>query len=285
MKKVLFFLSVVLLVAGCRKKEGIAPVHVHVNDFTITQQDYPAKGDPVANYAGVKAITLAFYASDGTQEYCSTQLRDDASTYTVFGEFACSLPMGSYTMVVYGYGFADGDSFVLNSLTEGVFTSAHVRETFVASQEVNVENTSTITVNATMNRVVAKLMLKSTDVRPSNIDSLRFTIGHGGKGVNPLTGLATTNTGFVNTVRGNVVAGQPTTGTTYLFLGNDEQTTTVTIDAIDSDNEVVFHKEVTNVPLQRNKITMMTGEMFTAGAEGSFLINTGYISDTTFVPF
>lgn len=56
----------------------------------------------MADYDGVKAITLAFF--NGTTEvYKTTQFRADNTTYTTFGEFDCTLPMGSYTMVVLGY--------------------------------------------------------------------------------------------------------------------------------------------------------------------------------------
>lgn len=53
----------------------------------------------MADYSGVNAITLAFYTSDGTEQYQVTQMRDDATTYTTFGNFECDLPMGSYTVL------------------------------------------------------------------------------------------------------------------------------------------------------------------------------------------
>ena len=101
-------LAVSLLVVSCSKKEvlttsqpeGFAHICVGVNDFTITEGEFPTRdGEPVIEYAGVKAIDLAFY--EGTTEvYKHTQMRDDGSTYTTFGSFECDLPIGNYTMVV-----------------------------------------------------------------------------------------------------------------------------------------------------------------------------------------
>lgn len=78
-------LAVSLLVVSCSKKEvlttsqpeGFAHIRVGVNDFTITEGEFPTRdGEPVIEYAGVKAIDLAFY--EGTTEvYKHTQMRDE----------------------------------------------------------------------------------------------------------------------------------------------------------------------------------------------------------------
>lgn len=289
MKRILFLLMAVLLVAGCKKNEKTAEVRVHVNDFTISMEDFPAKSDPVnpEDYAGVKAITLAFYDSDGVQKYSHTQLRADQTTYTTFGEFTCSLLMGSYTMVVLGHGLKDEEpAITLNSATEATFGDYPVRETFVATQTVNVNTTTNaIAVNAVMNRVIAKVHVISADNRPDNVETLKVTFSAGGKGVNPQTGLATSNTGFTNTLQPNTAVGTPTNIISYLFLDTDEQTMDLTIEALDYDGETVFEKDVTDVPLQRNKITRLTGMMYTSGTNSTFTINTDFITDTTFVGF
>lgn len=285
MKKLSLFLAVILLVTGCAKKEALVPVRVHVNDFSISQEDFPSK-TAVSDYNGVKAITLAFYKEDGAQQCCYTQLRADESSYITFGDFECSLPMGSYTMVVLGYGLKEGEpAITLNSLTEATFGSYPVRETFVATQTVNVNNTQPLTLNAELNRVVARVNVKSTDGRPETVETLRVTFSGGGKGLNPLTGLATSNSGFFNTLQPTVAVGTPTNMINYLFLNTDEQTMNLTIEALNYDGDVVFQKEVDNVPMKRNRITVLSGQMYTAGSSSAFTINTDYIADTAFVMF
>ncbi len=283
MKKVTLFLAVILLVTGCAKKEALVPVRVHINDFSIFQEEFPSKSaSDVADYSGVKAITLAFYTANGTEQYKVTQLRADATTYTAFGEFDLSLPMGSYTMVVLGYGLNDGEpAITLTGPTSATFGDYPARETFVATQAVSITNTDALELNATLNRVVAKLKVLSTDGRTANANSVRITTSGGSKAFNPSTGLATSNTGFSNTVNiTSTAVGSVAGPVSYLFLATDEQTVNVTIDVLDENNQTISHKEVNNVPLQRNRMTKLVGSIFTASGDGSFQVETEWLPET-----
>lgn len=75
MKNLYLLLAIALLVAGCKKKDALVPVRVCVDDFTITQEDFPSREDPtgIGDYSGVKAITLAFYTAGGDEQYEFTQ--------------------------------------------------------------------------------------------------------------------------------------------------------------------------------------------------------------------
>ena len=108
-----------------------ASVRVHVSDFSISVEEF-SEGrtravQDVADYTNVKAVDLAFYDGD-TEILKATQVKGDG-TYTTFGEFDCSLPLGTYTMVVVGRGWFDGDVFTLTSPTEAGYTSGFTRET------------------------------------------------------------------------------------------------------------------------------------------------------------
>jgi len=283
MKKIQYLLLAVacLFTISCHKDTGTAKVHVNVNDFSISQEDMSKSSENVADYNGVKAITLAFYTSNGTEQYKTTQLRADASTYTTFGHFDLSLPMGSYTMVVLGYGLNDGEpAITLTSPTSATFGDNPARETFVATQAVSITNTDALELNATLNRVVAKLKVLSTDGRTANTNSVRITTSGGSKAFNPSTGLATSNTGFSNTVNiTSTAVGSVAGPVSYLFLATDEQTVNVTIDVLDENNQTISHKEVNNVPLQRNRMTKLVGSIFTASGDGSFQVETDWLDD------
>ena len=286
---VLIAFGLVLLLTACSKEStatdtttGTATVKVTFNDFSITTEDFPTK-DAVAAYTGVKAMTLAFFDAQGNAVYNTTQLRADNTTYTTFGEFSTELPMGSYTMVALGYG--SEQPITLNGATEAVYTADRVRETFVVSQTVNVTSTNAMTINAAMDRVVSKVIVRSTDNRPSIVDSIRVTFSAGGKGVNPQTGLATTNSGFVNSVAPTTAVGATVSTINYLFLNTDQQTMSITVDALKADGTAVYHKVANAVPLQRNKVTVLRGQMFTAGANSGFTVNASYLSDTNYVDF
>lgn len=283
----LAILSVVFLSCSKERTDSYnnAKVHIAVNDFTILQDDFPsAKGaQSTASYTNVKAMTLAFYDDNDVLFYDTTQLRADASTYDVFGEFDLTLPIGNYTMVVLGY--ASEQPITLISKTDWAFTSDKVRETFAGSQNVNILNTEDVVIAATLNRVVAKMDVISSDGRPANVASVRMTFSGGAKGINPITGLATSDTGWVNTISLSSAVGATTKTLSMLFLATDQQSMNVTIDALDSDGTSVSHKVVNNVPLQRNKVTQLTGSLYSASETSSFSVETSWISDTNRVSF
>lgn len=279
---ILSFVAACLLFFGCHKgnETRFADVKVHVNDFTISQEEFPNSKSDIEDYNAVKAVTLAFYDEDNTEVYMSTQLRDDASTYTTFGEFSTSLPMGNYTMVVIGRGHYAGDVLELTSPTSAVYTD-RVRETFIATQAVNITNTTGETLSATLHRVVSKVVVVSTDGKTENANNVSVTFAAGGKGVNPTTGLALTNTGFVNTVGISAAVGETSTSNSFLFLATDEQTMTVTLDVLNADGNSISHKVVENVPLRRNRITTLTGSLYSSDATSDFQVETDWLDGNT----
>ena len=294
MKTIKYILSavVLLLVFSCSQEsaepivEGFAPVRVHVSDFTISVNEFSdtrtRATDPVdpASYNKVKAITLAFYATDGTEVYKSTQSKSDASTYTTFGDFTFNLPIGSYTMVAIGYEFNDGDVFALTSSTNAGFTSERVRETFCATQSVSVTGTSALDLSVTLNRIVTMLIVYSTDALPADVSKIRTTYTSGSKSFNPTTGLATDANGFSLTNTATPFEGGPTVGIgNYSFLSTDEMKMDITLEALDADGNVLITKVVEKVPLRRNRQTTLRGPLFTpSSSSASFLLETTWIT-------
>lgn len=286
MKTINLFLTAffILLAVGCSNDadqenavDGYAPVTIQVNDFSVSMENFASTRaeQAVSDYTGVKAITLAFYDSNNEEIYKTTQLRADNTTYTTFGTFSCLLQKGSYTMVVLGYG--SESAITLTSKTEAVYTSDRVRETFVYTQSVNVTSTAAINLSATLSRVVSRLNIVSTDVRTAEAVKIRTTFSAGGQGVNPVTGLATTNTGFSNTVEITKNVGETAGSVNYLFLNTDEQTIHVTIDVLDANDNSISHKVVSNVPFKRNRVTQLTGSLFSASASTTFSVETTWI--------
>lgn len=259
--------------------EAMAPVKVHVSHFSMSFEDYSGVGtraaSDVADYDGVNAVTLAFYKSDGTEAYKRTQAKGD----TGFGEFSLSLPMGSYTMVALAYHTSEGNPLVLTSPTVAEFTGRSY-ETFSATQEVVISNTNAVDIDATLSRIVTQLLVGSTDGKTADVTNVRMTFSAGGKRFNPTTGLATVNTGFVNTVGNTATVGTHSASLSFLFLIEDEQDIDVTIETLDADGNTLFSKTVTNVPFKRNRKTILTGPMYTNEAlSGTFKIETAWLSD------
>ena len=295
-----FFAAFVLLAASCSNDEsldssvnlsseqGLAPVTVSVSGFAVEQGEFPGTGEPqgtraatraqsVSDYANVKFLTLAFYKSDGTEVYKQTQNRDDDATYDTFGEFSTSLPMGSYTMVV----VANGGNNVptLTSATSATYGENVVGDTFVKSQEVNITSTEAVNLDATLDRIVTCIAVNSTDGRAEEAKKLRITTTTGSRSFSPTTGLATVNSGITAMITLPEAVGTVTKSASLLFLAADEQTADVTIETLDEDDNVLFSKTVENVPLKRNRWTILTGAMYQTTASGTFSVNTDWLTN------
>ena len=274
-------------------EQGLTPVTVRVSDFSVEQEDFTggttrsgeARGTTraaqnAADYSGVKSLTLAFY-NGSMEKYKVTQTKGSLEEGETFGEFSLSLPMGSYTMVVIGHGLNDGEpAITLTSPTAATFGDNPARETFVTTQAVNITNTNAVDVSATLSRVVSKLQVQSSDTRTNPAYSVRMTFAAGGKSFNPTTGLATDNTGFSNAVAISTAVGATSLSNSYLFLATDDQTMDITIETLDEDGNVVFSKQVKDVPFSRNRVTKLTSAMYTnSGVSGGFQVETAWLDE------
>ena len=126
------------------------------------------------------------------------------------------------------------------------------------------------------------LTVTSTDGKVSDVKNVRMTLSAGGKDFNPTTGFALTNTGLVNTVGSSAAVGNTSTSSTVFFLATDEQDIDVTIETLNADGAVLFSKTVTNVPFKRNRVTKLTGKMYTTDAVGgTFQVETAWLDEET----
>ena len=296
MKKIFLWASLCLFAVSCSNEtiesdngvtnaeKVLAPVTVRVNGFSVTQEEMASGGttraaQTAASYTGVGAIDLAFY-SGGTEVYKNKQLRGDSTPYTTFGEFSCNLPIGTYTMVAIARGYYDGDVFTMTSPTAAGYTSERPRETFCASQSVTV-TAAGADASVTMNRIITQLNIISTDQISSGVAKIRTTYGGGSKSFDPTSGLATDDNGFSLTNSPTVKDGHLGI-CNFAFLATDEETMTITIEALDADNHVLFTKSVPGVPLKRNRQTTLTGAIFTASASSAaFQVETAWIEGNT----
>ena len=254
----------------------LVPVRVHVTDFSVSQEDFPGtRATALGAFSDINTVTLAFYNGD-TEVYKTTQTKGDIN----YGNFSLSLPMDSYTMVVVAYKVSDTSPFTLTSATEAAYSGDHAFDTFVKEQAVNITTTDAVDISATLDRVVSLLKVVSTDGKTSDVTNVRMTLSAGGRSFNPSTGLATSNTGFANTVGNSKPVGSTSESLTYLFLATDEQTMDVTIETLDNNQDVVRSTTVTNVPFKRNRRTVLTGPMYSdVNLAGTFQVSTDWLTD------
>lgn len=301
MKKLFISTAILLSIVACtndsestvvenQTEQDYAPVTVRVSDFSIATEEISSGGgltrgtETLDSYFAGGAITLAFYNAVGTEVYKTTQVKGDG-TYTTFGEFTANLQVGHYTMVAVARAHYDGDAFTLTSPTEAAYTSMRPRETFSKVQTVTVTSASPLDLSVTLNRINSWLKIISTDGRPASIKKIRTTFEKGGKSFNPTTGWATTDTGFSQTNNPSTATGATIEINVVPFVAcadDAEEKMTVTIEALDNDDNVLGTKVVNNVPFKRNRQTILRGNVFTAEpTTSSFKIETAWLSDYT----
>lgn len=260
-----------------------APVCVQVCAFSVSMEDFPNTRAAVSpsDYAGVKAMTLAFYDANGEETYKVTQLKSDDPS--AFGQFSCSLPVGSYTLVAVAYNCFTNDVFTLTSPTDAAFTSAFPRETFCTTQAVSITDDMPVSLSITLNRINALLAIYSNDQRPADAVYVRTTYSAGCKGFNPSTGLASNANGFsvVNELKEAV--GQTVEVVNNAFLATDLQTMDITLEVLDQNSQVLCTKVVPNVPLKRSRMTFLEGNLFSPSSPFTvgFSLNTDWQTSNT----
>lgn len=288
MVKVFYYVAAMLLLAAtsCSSDsensvvtpQTSVPVTVRVDGFTQSLEDFSGSShraaQSVESYSNVKAITLAFYDANGVEQCKMEQLRDDHTTYTSFGEFSCSLPIGSYTLVAIARGLQPNDVFTLNSAVEAVYGGL-TRETFAGTKAVVINSTSAQNQNISLNRVCAKLTIETSDVRPAGIAKVRTTYGQGSKTFSPTTGFATDNNGFV-IINTPSIVGEPIAISSYAFLTENTQTMDITIETLDANDQVVFSTVVHDVPFKRNRVTKLQGSLFSSSVASAIQVETAW---------
>ena len=262
-------------------EQVVAPVTVTTTTgFDISQGEFTGtRATAVGECDGIQVLTLVFYKPDGTQQYKCTHIKNDPNaTYTTFGEFSTSLPLGSYTMAVMGYNWEQELTFA--SSTVASFGTEPAHDTFADAQAVNITNTTAVNLTATLQRIVTALAVRSTDNRPAGVTHMRITYSAGSRSFNPTTCLAADNNGFVDLITFGGAVGESIYSGDYFFLNTDEQTMDVTVETLDAaDGNVLFSKTFANVPFKRNRQTTLQGPIFTDGNAnaGSFMVNVDWI--------
>ena len=283
--KSIIMAAVMLLCLSCNKQvenpdsEPTATVSVHVSDFTVALSDLPGAGtratEAPADYDFVGELVLAFYDADGKEVYKTSQSKSSTATDASFGEFSFQLPVGNYTMVAIGRDVGTNDAFTLTSPVQAAYTSERVRETFSAVQPVVIASAAAVSLNVTLNRVVTKLVVESTDNQPAGVAKIRTTYGAGSKGFNPTTGLALDNNGFSLNNSVNATPGTTLAIKNYAFLAADEQEIDITLEVLDEKGGVLSTRVIPNVPFRRNRQTTLRGQLFSS--KGTFHLETTWL--------
>jgi len=256
-----------------------ALVKVRIENFAVTMEEEGGnvgrRAQSVDSYGDLNAVTLAFYDAENKEVFKQEQLKGSEG----FGHFEFRLPMGKYKMVAVAYTTKSGSPFVLTSPTVAAYTGDHSYDTFVATKDIDASHQREVNISATLDRVVTKLQVVSTDGRTAGVQNIRMSFSGGSRKFNPTTGYALDNQGLVNTVGISAGVDTASTSNSFFFLTDDEQVMDVTIETLDAQGNVVMTHQVKDVPFKRNYVTKLQGAIYTTNMFGAFLVNTEWGED------
>ena len=256
-----------------------ALVRVRIENFAVTMEEeggnVSRRAQSVDSYGDLNAVTLAFYDAENKEVFKQEQLKGSEG----FGHFEIRLPMGKYKMVAVAYTTKSGSPFVLTSPTVAAYTGDHSYDTFVATKDIDASHQREVNISATLDRVVTKLQVVSTDGRTADVQNIRMSFSGGSRKFDPTTGYALDNQGLVNTVGISAGVDTASSSNSFFFLTADEQVMDVTIETLDAQGNVVMTHQVKDVPFKRNYVTKLQGAIYTTNMFGAFLVNTEWGKD------
>lgn len=258
MKKNVFFVLAACLLASCSSNDDNvfdgSPVETRVSiTFSPYKQEAMTRAaSPIADIATYLDVWLyesgseaaAFHQSVSDADFGSINVTlDKTKTYTLYA--VAHKATGAAT------------------LTDGVITFPDDKVTHAMYYTTTFSPATTTNLSCLMNRIVAQFRLETTDAVPDGVVKMRFTMEDVFDRWNVTTG-GTHQVSRVTTFENFTKKGDGTAAfTVYAIVTDAETAHNITIEALDSNDDVIQSRYFENVPLRNNYKTTYRGTFFT----------------------
>lgn len=261
MKRITFYLLLIsFLLCGCEKvnideylntKDGYK---VSFSFGTITQTDFEGVDTRSQKNLSEIATVLNFAIfQDGEKVKTINQ----KSTESGFGSIELSLPEGRYQVVAVAH--RGSGNATISSPQEIKFASNKITDTFSYYRAIDV--TDATNYDANMTRVVSMFRLCLTQEIPADVAQMKFYYTGGSSTLDASMGYGCVNSRQTENLNvSNHAANQ--VFEVYTFPHEDISSLKMTISALNSKGDVLYEKELPNVPITIRKISTYTGTMF-----------------------
>ena len=276
--EVLFLLLAVLPLTSCEKPlltettdEQEPNGNLVVSIFQIEHTPFESLTRTVASDVCTH-LNYAVYALDGTRVKQINQKSEDAG----FGVASFQLEQGDYQLVVVAHS-SNGNPTMTDPKCIKFTNAQGYTDTFLSTNDVTISDEQ-VSMNVTLNRVVALCRFVITDNYPANVARMRFYYTGGSGAFNANTGLGCVNS--KQSIFFDVSSGQKQFDL-YTFLHDTEGTIHLLATAYDEGDNVLCEREF-DIPLVQNKITWLSGPFFTnapSSSTFSVLINTDWVGE------
>ncbi|MBR1485417.1 MAG: FimB/Mfa2 family fimbrial subunit [Prevotella sp.] len=184
-----------------------------------------------------------------------------------FGQVALSVDEGQYDVLVLAHS-ANGNPVVSDPEKIQFTNDDGFTDTFFSYEKVNVGGEGSA-MEVVLDRCTAMFRLITTDNVPDDVVRMRFYYTGGSGALDVVTGYGCVNSKQV--VFFDItddMHGKPLRLETYTFPKSETSSLKMLMQAYNSNNDILYEHELTDVPIQMNRVTEYTGRFFDSSAEG-----------------
>ena len=274
------------------ESEGVKEVVMHVGGIAWNYEDSgicdaPSNGSREdaatraleANGEAMKELWVFDVIGDSCALVCRQTDVDDN-----FGSVSMKLSYGNHRLAVVCSRGEGSDVDVSN----GLIAWEKVRDTFWNVVDCDVAKTGSTDISVTLKRVAARMRVTINDIITSDLKTISITGEPWYKGIDVKTGEAIGGLSSIEGVTDVSTLAVPSAyvGTEkklavslWIMSKGNEWTEDVTVKMLGENGDVLSEVVCPGVPMQRNRVTNVTGYFLSGGASGNILIDDSW-SDT-----
>ena len=277
---------------GSDESEGVKEIVMHAGGITWSYEDSGICDAP-SNSRRRDAATRALEANGETMkelwvfdvigDSCALVCRQ-TDVDDNFGSVSMKLSYGNHRLAVLCSRGEGSDVDVSN----GRIAWDKVRDTFWNVVDCDVAKTGSTDISVTLKRVAARMRVTVNDVIPSDLKTISISGEPWYKGIDVKTGEAIGGLSSIEGVTDVSTLAVPSAyvGTEkklavslWIMSKGNEWTEDVTVKMLGENGDVLSEVVCPGVPMQRNRVTNVTGYFLSGGASGNILIDDSW-SDT-----
>ena len=262
---------------GCENEEGFCTVVADVGGINWNMED-PGVDEDVTRAIEANGEALKeLWVFDCYENGCAlvakqTDAQDD------FGVVSMQLNYGSHKLAFVA---SRGEGSEVD-VDNGKIEWAKVKDTFWTVEDLEVAKGGAAEMSVTLKRVVSRMRVMMSDVVPQNMKKMKITANGWYKGIDVRTGKTVGSLSSVDAIAETSEVDIPSVyiGTSKRLavslwsIGKSERwTQDVTIGALDENGESIGETICSGVPMERNRVTNVTGYFLSGGKLGNILVD------------
>lgn len=253
--------------------QGFCNLKVKVSGIVLSDDDFSTRA-AAETVSTVNRILIAVFDSEGTKIKEVLQKKGEEG----YGTQTFRLPAGSYSIEAVSYkGDESSDDVSFTSQTEVNLPLSRATDAFNGYKNVLIEKQNNDEISIDMNRCVSSFTIVSNNKIPDNVYKVEFIMSKGNVNTfNPMTGFALSDVASSQSILVSNTKRSLANPffTVYVFLTSAEQDMEITVNARNSDNEILY-SHVIEGKLKRARQLTATGTFF----EGSITSGFNFIDE------